>query len=147
MRRPPGSAEPVANPGASTYTVAVAPRDAARLLYLTRQYEALLVLVGPGIEPSEQAPVGALDALPDTPAAPEADRQDDLPPSATASSPRARTLARRSEPDWLDPRRPPPPSRCEEVVDHLKPSFAPPPPDEARRASRPTCTPTCTAGS
>lgn len=64
IRPPAGSAEPVANPGASTYTVAVAPRDAARLLYLTRQYEPLLVLVGPGIEPSDQTPVGALDALP-----------------------------------------------------------------------------------
>jgi pilus assembly protein CpaB len=66
IRPPAGSEEPVANPGASTYTVAVAPRDAARLLYLTRQYEPLLVLVGPGVEPSEQVPVGALDALPET---------------------------------------------------------------------------------
>lgn len=75
VRPPAGSTEPVANPGASTYTVAVAPRDAARLLYLTRQYEVLLVLVGPGIEPSEQGPVGALDAMPDTltPAADDSD--------------------------------------------------------------------------
>jgi pilus assembly protein CpaB len=58
--------EAVANPGASTYTVAVAPRDAARLLLLTRQYEVLLALVGPGTEASEQSPVGKSDALPTT---------------------------------------------------------------------------------
>ncbi|HEX4869093.1 MAG TPA: RcpC/CpaB family pilus assembly protein [Acidimicrobiales bacterium] len=66
IKPPDGSTEPVANPGAGTYTVAVAPRDAARLLFLTRQYEVLLVLVGPGNEPSEQGPVGATDALPPT---------------------------------------------------------------------------------
>lgn len=66
IKPPDGSTEPVANPGAGTYTVAVAPRDAARLLYLTRQYEVLLVLVGPGNEPSEQSPVDATDALPQT---------------------------------------------------------------------------------
>jgi Flp pilus assembly protein CpaB len=66
IKPPDGSTEPVANPGAGTYTVAVAPRDAARLLFLTRQYEVLLVLVGPGNEPAEQGPVGATDALPQT---------------------------------------------------------------------------------
>ena len=64
VRPDPGAAEPVANPGASTYTVAVAPQDAARVLFLTRQYEVLLTLVGPGTEPSEQAPIGKVDALP-----------------------------------------------------------------------------------
>jgi Flp pilus assembly protein CpaB len=66
IRPAEGAAEPVANPGASTYTVAVAPRDAARLLFLTRQYEVLLALVGPGNEPSEQPPVGGTDALPES---------------------------------------------------------------------------------
>ena len=66
VRPPAGAEEPVANPGASTYTVAVAPRDAARLLLLTRQYEVLLALVGPGNDPSTQAPVGKDDALPTT---------------------------------------------------------------------------------
>jgi pilus assembly protein CpaB len=63
--RPDANAEePVVNPGASTYTVAVAPTDAARLLFLTRQYEVLLTLVGPGTPPSEQDPIGKADALP-----------------------------------------------------------------------------------
>lgn len=53
-------------PAGGSYTVAVAPADAARLLLLTRQFEVLLALVGPGTEPSTQVPVGALDALPDT---------------------------------------------------------------------------------
>lgn|GEM_PF-1955404 len=66
VRPPEGADEPVTNPGASTYTVAVAPRDAARLLHLTRQFEVLLALIGPGVEPSEQLPVGTLDALPDS---------------------------------------------------------------------------------
>jgi Flp pilus assembly protein CpaB len=66
LRPAEGAAEPVANPGASTYTVAVAPRDAARLLFLTRQYEVLLTLVGPGNAPTEQGPVGKVDAMPDT---------------------------------------------------------------------------------
>jgi len=61
-----GSQEPAANPGGGSYTVAVAPRDAARLLLLTRQYEVLLALVGPGTEPGPQAPVGKPDALPET---------------------------------------------------------------------------------
>ncbi len=46
--------------------MAVAPRDAARLLFLTRQYEVLLTLVGPGNAPADQGPVGKVDALPDT---------------------------------------------------------------------------------
>ena len=61
-----GAEEAVANPGASTYTVAVAPKDAARLLFLTRQYEVLLALVGPATSPSEQDPIGKADALPTT---------------------------------------------------------------------------------
>lgn len=59
-----GSPEAVANPGSGGYTVAVAPRDAARLLFLTRQYPVLLGLVGPGTEPAPQGPVGKADALP-----------------------------------------------------------------------------------
>jgi len=75
--RPDESAEEaVANPGASTYTVAVAPKDAARLLFLTRQYEVLLALVGPGIAPSDQAPIGKADALPET-LTPEADAKEE----------------------------------------------------------------------
>jgi|EndMetStandDraft_8_1072994.scaffolds.fasta_scaffold311584_2 pilus assembly protein CpaB len=66
VRPDEGADVAVANPGASTYTVAVAPRDAARLLLLTRQYEVLLALVGPGNKPSDQAPVGKSDALPTT---------------------------------------------------------------------------------
>lgn len=66
VRPPEGAEEAVANPGASSYTVAVAPRDAARLLFLTRQYEVLLALVGPGNETIAQAPVGKADALPAT---------------------------------------------------------------------------------
>ncbi|MFL6207219.1 MAG: Flp pilus assembly protein CpaB [Acidimicrobiales bacterium] len=78
VRPEPGAEEAVANPGASTYTVAVAPKDAARLLFLTRQYEVLLALVGPGTKPSDQPAIGKVDALPDalTPAA-------DLPQGAT----------------------------------------------------------------
>jgi pilus assembly protein CpaB len=66
VRPEDGAEEAVANPGASTYTVAVAPRDAARLLFLTRQYEVLLALVGPATSPSQQDPVGKADALPTT---------------------------------------------------------------------------------
>lgn len=63
----PGTEEaPAANPGGGSYTVAVAPRDAARLLLLTRQYDVFLALVGPGTEPGAQAPVGKPDALPET---------------------------------------------------------------------------------
>jgi hypothetical protein len=69
-----GAEVAVANPGASTYTVAVAPKDAARLLFLTRQYEVLLALVGPGTAPSEQAPIGKADALPTT-LSPQADAE------------------------------------------------------------------------
>lgn len=53
-------------PGSGTFTVAVAPKDAARVLLLTRQYEVFLTLVGPGTEPGDQAPIGKPDALPDT---------------------------------------------------------------------------------
>lgn len=60
-----GSETPVANPGGGSYTVAVSPRDAARLLFLTRQYEVFLTLVGPGITPTAQDPVTRVDALPD----------------------------------------------------------------------------------
>jgi pilus assembly protein CpaB len=66
VRPAEGAEEAVLNPGASTYTVAVAPHDAARLLFLTRQYEVLLALVGPGIEPSTMDPVGRADALPES---------------------------------------------------------------------------------
>jgi len=59
-----GAPAAVPNPGAGSYTVAVAPRDAARLLYLTRQYEVYLTLVGPGTKPTPQAPVSKSDALP-----------------------------------------------------------------------------------
>jgi Flp pilus assembly protein CpaB len=59
-----GAEASVANPGAGSYTVAVAPRDAARLLLLTREYPVFLTLVGPGIEPSSQDPVSNVDALP-----------------------------------------------------------------------------------
>lgn len=58
--------EAAAAPAGGSYTVAVAPKDAARLLLLTRQFEVFLALVGPGTEPSTQGPVGSLDALPDT---------------------------------------------------------------------------------
>lgn len=67
-----GSETPVANPGAGSYTVAVAPRDAARLLLLTRQYQVFLTLVGPGTQPSPQAPVSKTDALPPSLTADEA---------------------------------------------------------------------------
>ena len=53
----PGATEAAANPGTGTYTVAVSPLDAARLLYLTRQYTVYLALVGPGTAPEQQAPV------------------------------------------------------------------------------------------
>jgi pilus assembly protein CpaB len=61
-----GSEAAVANPGAGSYTVAVPPADAARLLFLTRQYEVFLTLVGPGTAPGEQDPVTKVDALPKT---------------------------------------------------------------------------------
>ncbi|MDQ3293718.1 MAG: hypothetical protein M3527_04620, partial [Actinomycetota bacterium] len=66
VRPPDGAVEAVVNPGSSNYTVAVAPQDAARLLFLTRQYEVLLALVGPGNDPSELDPVGVTDALPES---------------------------------------------------------------------------------
>jgi Flp pilus assembly protein CpaB len=59
-----GSPTAVANPGAGSYTVAVAPRDAARVLLLTREYPVFLTLVGPGTQPSTQDPVTNVDALP-----------------------------------------------------------------------------------
>lgn len=60
-----GSDTPVANPGGGSYTVAVLPRDAARLLLLTRQYDVYLTLVGPGAVSTAQDPVTKIDALPD----------------------------------------------------------------------------------
>lgn len=62
----PKSGDPAAvpNPGSGAYTVAVAPRDAARVLFLTRQYQVLLALVAPGTDPVPQGPVGRSDALP-----------------------------------------------------------------------------------
>jgi pilus assembly protein CpaB len=61
-----GSEEPVVNPGGGSYTVAVSPDDAARLLFLTQQYEVFLTLVGPGTAPSDRGPVTKIDALPAT---------------------------------------------------------------------------------
>jgi pilus assembly protein CpaB len=54
------------NPGTGSYTVAVAPLDAARLLLLTRQYTVFLTLVGPGTAPVQQVPVDRTNALPKT---------------------------------------------------------------------------------
>jgi pilus assembly protein CpaB len=59
-----GATVAATNPGTGTYTVAVAPVDAARLLFLTRQYTVFLTLVGPGTTPEEQPPVDAANALP-----------------------------------------------------------------------------------
>lgn len=65
-----GSETSVPNPGAGSYTVAVSPRDAARLLLLTRQYEVYLTLIGPGATSGPQQPVTKLDALSDAPGSP-----------------------------------------------------------------------------
>lgn len=62
---PSGADTPVANPGGGSFTVAVEERDAARLLFLTRQYEVYLTLVGPGTKPAVQPPVTKADALPE----------------------------------------------------------------------------------
>ena len=59
-----GAEAPVANPGAGSYTVAVAPADAGRLLLLTRQYEVSLTLVGPGADSDPQDPITAANVLP-----------------------------------------------------------------------------------
>lgn len=59
-----GADTAVANPGGGSFTVAVDGGDAARLLFLTRQYEVSLTLVGPGVEPSPQNVVTKVDALP-----------------------------------------------------------------------------------
>jgi Flp pilus assembly protein CpaB len=61
-----GAKEAAVNPGTGTYTVAVAPLDAARVLLLTRQYTVFLTLVGPGTAPADQAPVDRTNALPTT---------------------------------------------------------------------------------
>jgi pilus assembly protein CpaB len=68
-----GMPEPVADdaaavpaPPTGSYTVAVAPHDAPRVLFLTREYPALVALTGPNVEPSEIPPVGKPDAIPDT---------------------------------------------------------------------------------
>jgi hypothetical protein len=66
VRPPEGAQVAVANPGGATYTVAVAPLDSARLLFLTRQYEVLLALVGPGNEPDSIDTVSGVDALPES---------------------------------------------------------------------------------
>ena len=63
---PPGATKAAVNPGTGTYTVAVSPLDAARLLLLTREYTVFLTLVGPGTTPANQAPVDKANALPDT---------------------------------------------------------------------------------
>lgn len=79
---PPGSeADEAAAPGPGAYTVAVAPQDAARLLLLTRQYQAFLVLVGPETEPGVLGPVGKANALPETLTA------DDALPSVVGAAP------------------------------------------------------------
>jgi Flp pilus assembly protein CpaB len=62
----PGATEAAINPGTGTYTVAVAPIDAARLLLLTRQYTVFLTLVAPGTEPTAMLPVDKTHALPST---------------------------------------------------------------------------------
>jgi Flp pilus assembly protein CpaB len=62
----PGATAPAVNPGTGTYTVAVSPLDAARVLLLTRQYTVFLTLVGPGTTPANQAPVDKANALPNT---------------------------------------------------------------------------------
>jgi Flp pilus assembly protein CpaB len=59
-----GATQPATNPGSGGYTVAVAPADAARLLFITRQYPVFLTLVGPGTTPSSQPPVDKANALP-----------------------------------------------------------------------------------
>jgi pilus assembly protein CpaB len=61
-----GATEAAVNPGTGSYTVAVSPLDAARVLLLTREYTVFLTLVGPGTTPSDQAPVGKANALPTT---------------------------------------------------------------------------------
>lgn len=64
---PPKDAKVAAiNPGTGSYTVAVAPLDAARLLLLTRTYTVFLTLVGPGTAPDIQPPVDKTNALPKT---------------------------------------------------------------------------------
>ncbi|MDT4938389.1 MAG: pilus assembly protein CpaB [Pseudonocardiales bacterium] len=63
---PAGATQPAVNPGTGSYTVAVSPLDAARVLLLTRQYTVFLTLVGPGTTPSNQPPVDGANALPDT---------------------------------------------------------------------------------
>jgi Flp pilus assembly protein CpaB len=61
-----GATKAAVNPGTGSYTVAVSPFDAARVLLLTRQYTVFLTLVGPGTSPTNQAPVGKANALPNT---------------------------------------------------------------------------------
>jgi pilus assembly protein CpaB len=77
----PTETEPAVDPAApapksptitGTYTVATAPRDAARVLLLTRQYPVFVTLVGPETDPEEQQPVGRTDAIPETLTAEEA---------------------------------------------------------------------------
>ena len=63
---PPGATKAAVNPGTGTYTVAVSPIDAARLLLLTREYTVFLTLVGPGTTPADQAPVDKANALPNS---------------------------------------------------------------------------------
>jgi hypothetical protein len=54
-----GATEAAANPGTGLYSVAVPPEDAARLLFLTSQYDVYLTLVGPSADPG--APVPMID--------------------------------------------------------------------------------------
>jgi pilus assembly protein CpaB len=57
------AAKPVAT---GTYTVAASPKDAARVLLLTRQYPVFIALNAPETKPDEQDPVGRAEALPET---------------------------------------------------------------------------------
>jgi pilus assembly protein CpaB len=55
----PDATEAAANPGTGLYSVAVRPEDAARVLFLTSQYDVYLTLVGPS--KTADAPVPAID--------------------------------------------------------------------------------------
>jgi Flp pilus assembly protein CpaB len=52
-----GATEAAANPGTGLYSVAVPPQDAARLLFLTSQYDVYLTLVGPSTGPGDPVPL------------------------------------------------------------------------------------------
>ncbi len=54
-----GATEAPANPGTGLYSVAVPPEDAARVLFLTSQYDVYLTLVGPSADGGD--PVAAIN--------------------------------------------------------------------------------------